>query len=299
MFESHFPLPNLITFTLFLPKGTGPFRVGALFQFLSGCPSPRRICVNFEEPSQDITLDQIISLESLVELYYAYNPVGRILLCLRLPRLEHLRVSFRFGSQQEQRLTDLLPDGGHVLLARATKMFYNSDGSSQEIKFLGKGTDVSFNILPPAIGHAPFDRFVDEMCILLGQIEGLAVGGSATLYFPVNVVILVNLRVLQIIPKDAEFTERFLRLFYPCPRTGVPCRSLQEIRHTHLRSLRPLIGLVRERKRAGHQLGLVRLSVSTRHEPNPGHVEELTEHVGVVQIGYQLSWDVSQCVDFP
>ena len=288
-FESHSPLPNLIEFMLSLPKGTSPLRVGALFQFLSGCPSLQKICVNSQETSQDITLDQIISLESLVELEYACNPVGRILPCLRLPRLERLQVSFQFRSGQEQRLADLLPHGGHVLLAGATKMLYGSYESSQEVKFLGKGTDVSFNMLPPAIGHAPFDRFLDEMCIPFGQIEDLTVQGSTDVDFPVNVAILRNLKVLRISPSyaDSKFTERFLDLLYPRPETGVPCQSLQEIQYTHLGisgSLPPLIGLVTERKQVGHQLGLVRLLLPAKCKINWRLVKKLKERVGKVKL---------------
>ena len=67
--EPHFPLPSLIEFSISLPKGAGPFRVGALFRLLSGCPWLQKIQINSEEPSQGITLGQIISLESLVDRF--------------------------------------------------------------------------------------------------------------------------------------------------------------------------------------------------------------------------------------
>ena len=75
----------------------------------SSCPSLRGAHIVSWEVPQDIALDQVISLDSLVELSYTCRPVGRILPCLTLPRLKRLRVSTSFEPGQEQKLTDVLP----------------------------------------------------------------------------------------------------------------------------------------------------------------------------------------------
>ena len=287
-FESHFPLPNLTEFKLSLPEGAGPFRVGALFQFLSGCPSLQKICIDSKEMPEEITLGQVISLESLVDLSYTCSSVGQILPYLRLPRLERLRVSSSFGSGQEQRLADLLPHGGHVLLAGATKMSYYSYKSSQELRLRGKGTDLSFVTSHPVADRTPVYRFFDEAYIPFGQIEDLTVGGSFTADFPINILAFKNLRVLRIVPQGVGFAEWLLPSLYPHPGTEIPCRSLQEIQYGHLESTSPLMDLVRERKRAGHPLGLVGLLTLTGHGPGQDLVEELKEHVEEVRIG---KWD--------
>ena len=75
-FESRCPLPSLIEFELSLSEGIGLCHVDALFQFFSGCPQLRKICFNSPEIARDITLDQVASLESLVELDYSCDTVG-------------------------------------------------------------------------------------------------------------------------------------------------------------------------------------------------------------------------------
>ena len=280
-FESHFPLPSLIEFNLSLWNGMGPLHVGALFQFLSGCPWLRKIFINAEEMPQTITLDRITSLESLVELDYLCTPVGRILPYLRLPRLERLQVSSSFGPGQN--LADLLPHGGHTLLAGATEIKYHSHEFTQEIKFSGKGTDISFTILRPTTAHTPVDWFPDDTSIPFGQIEDLTVEVSVIMDLPFNVVSFENLRVLRIIPRNMPFVERFLGSLYPYPGAGVPCRSLQEIEYPLWGCLRPLINLTRERNRAGHQLELVCLLIHAWFETGQNFAEELKEYVGEVQ----------------
>ena len=286
-FESHFPLPNLTELKLSLPEGTGSFRVDALFRFLSGCPWLRKVYIKSTEVSQDMTLDQIVSLESLEELDYTCSSVGRILPCLRLPLLERLRVTSSLG--QAQKLADLLPHGGHALLAGATEILYDSQPRSQMIGFCGRGTDVSFTVFRPTTSHAPVDWFPDDTCIPFGQIEELTVGVSVAVDFPINISTFENIRVLRIIPRNMSFVERFLGSLYPYPGAGVPCRSLQEIEYPLWGCLRPLINLTRERNRAGHQLELVCLLTDMWYGFDQDLVEELEEHVGEIRI--KDSWD--------
>ena len=286
-FGSHFPLPSLIEFNLSLLEGAGPFHAGALLRFLSGCPWLRKIRIYSKAMSRDTPLDQITSLESLTELDYACPPVGRVLPYLRLPRLEKLRVSFPLEPGQAQKLADLLPRGGHVLLTGATKIEYYSYDDSQEIKLYGKGTDISFSVSRPTADHAHHDWFPNDPCIPFGQIEDLTVRVSNAIDFPVNIAVFENLRVLRIIPWNSNFVEGFLGLLYPDPRVGICCQSLQEIRYPCGGLLGPLISLARERKRAGHQLGLVRL-LEKWSGFDQDLVEELKEHVEEVRVE---KWD--------
>ena len=283
-FESHFPLPSLIEFNLSLSEGAGPLHAGVLLRFLSGCPWLQKIRIYSKVMSQDTPLDQIVSLESLVELDYTCHPVGRILPYLRLPRLEKLRVSFPLGPGQAQNLSDLLPRGGQVLLAGTTEIKYYSYGGSQEIKFHGKGIDVSFSASRPMEDHTHVDWFPNDACIPFGQIEDLTVGVSDDIGFPINIAVFKNLRVLRIIPWNWCFIERFLD---PDPRVGIRCRSLQEIRYPCGGPCEPLISLARERKRAGHQLELVRL-LERWSGFDQEFVEELKEHVEEVRVE---KWD--------
>ena len=283
LFESHFPLPSLIEFDLFLPEVAGPFHVGVLLRFLSGCPWLRKIRIKSKAMSRDISLDQIISLESLVELDYACDPIGQILPYLRLPRLEKLRVSFPLGPGKAQNLSDLLPCGGHVLVAGTTEIKYYSYDDSQEIKLYGKGTDVSFSVSRPTADHARADWFPKDACIPFGQIEDLTVGVSDDMGFPIDIAVFKNLRILRVIPWDSSFTEGFLGLFYPDPRVGIRCRSLEEIRYPCWGELEPLISLAKERKRVRRQLGLVRL-METWGGFDKGLMEELKEYVGEVLV---------------
>ena len=277
--ESLSPLPNLTQLKLL---GTSPFRVDALFRFLSGCPLLRNVSIKSTETSQDATLDQIISLELLEELDYTCSPIDQILPCLRLPRLERLRVSSPLG--QAQKVVDFLPHGGHVLLAGTTELFYYSYELSQEIKFYGKSTDVSFTVLRTTLDDTPIDWFPDDTCIPFGQIEVLTVVVTATVDVPIHVSSFENLRVLRIIPRNMRFIEGFLGSLHPYPEVGVPCRFLQEIRYPYWGPPGLLVNLVRERKRAGYQLELVYLLVDIWYNPNQGLVEELEEHVGEVRI---------------
>jgi len=260
--------------------------MGALFRFISGCPLLQKVRIDIKKMPQEVALDQVISLESLVELDCTCDPVGRIIPYLRLPRLRRLRVSSSFGSQQTQNLSDLLPHGGHVLLTGATEMSYCFDKSSQSVKLYGGEVDISFTAFRTAEDHTPVDWFFRETRIPFGQIETLKVTSFVAVDFPDNLDIFKNLRLLEISSWNAEFTEGSSRLLYPNPGAEIPCQSLRRIHYTYDQGSPnwSLVGLVRERKRAGHQLGLLRLSITYGCRYDEDIVEELKEHVGEVQI---------------
>ena len=285
-FESLFPLPSLVEFNLFLPNGPGPFLIVIFFRHLSYCPWLRKIRVKFEDTPQDIALDQVLSLESLVELDYTCNRVGQTLPRLRLPRLTQLSVS-TYGLGQVQRLTDLLSHDGRALLAGVTEMIHHSDKSSQTVQLYGNGVDVSFIVILHTGDHSHVNRFFSGMGIPLREIEKLTVEGSDATDFPISFPIFKKLKVLTINPR--RFTEGpFLRSLYPSLWTRTPCQALQEmVWRTCPGFIGPPVSLVRERKRAGHPLGLVRLL--TTHKPDQSFmdsVEELERHVGEVRIGW-------------
>jgi hypothetical protein len=289
--ETLFPLPNLTEFHLFLPDGTGPFSMGALFRFFSDSPLLQKIGINnYNQTVQDVSLDRVISLESLVELDYTCNSISQILPFLKLPRLRRLHVSYSLGSGQVQTLADILPHDGRVFLAGATKMFYHSDpyARTHRLELSGSGVGVSFSVSCTTFDPAIVDWFSDRTYIPFGRIEDLKVGGSpASTGFHINVLALENLRVLQIGLWDGEFTRGLLDSLHPGPMAEIPCRSLQEIEveYTYWNSEGSLpgllISLVRERKRAGHQLRLVRILYARESERDL--VEELREHVGEVR----------------
>jgi len=282
--ESPLALPNLIDFKLSLPRIVGSFRMGALFQLLSGCPRLRKICIHLRETPGYITLDQVISLESLEELDYSCNPVGRVLPYLRLPRIKRLQVATSFGLGRTHKVADILPCGGHALLAGATKILYKFEERFQAVELSGMGTRVLFTEFHPAAYRTPVDWFFDETSIPFGQIEALSVRGFVAMDFPIRALNFKNLKLLQMVKWSPEFAEGLLRLFQPLPGVEVPCQSLREIRYTHRGSMGPLIDLVRERKRAGHQLGLVRLSIISGYPCDGDLVEELKKHVRKVLI---------------
>ena len=229
-FESHFPLPNLIEFDLSLPEDAGPLRVGALFQFLSSCPWLQKICINSKGIPQDTAPDWIISLESLVEFDYTCNLLGRILPCLRLPRLKRIRVSSPLGSGQAQKLTDFLPHSGHALLTGATEMLYHLTQHSQWVELRGEGTEVSSTTSCFMIDHTSVNCFFYGTCVPFGRIQKLTVGGSTVAAdIPIDIPIFESLRILRISPCGAQFTEGFLGLLYPDPGAGVPCRDRKSV----------------------------------------------------------------------
>ena len=260
-FESPFPLPNLTEFNLLLFRGRGSFCIDAMFRFFSSCPQLRKIRIDVPNGTlRDTSQRRIVSLESLVEFDYMCNLVNRILPSLRLPRLKQLRVS-SLQPGRTQKLTDMLPYGSHALLAEATNMEYYSYKSLLSLRLSGDGVDVSLSTPLTTADHTNFRWLSDETRIPFNQIEELKVEGCSLVNLPANLFAFENLRVLQITPLHTQLTEGFLRPLHPDPGLGIPCRSPEEIKYTHWESpgpiLRPLIGLVRERKWAGHQLKLV------------------------------------------
>lgn len=281
-------LPGLAELDLHLDEDAGVFCMSSLFRLFFGCPQLQKIRVDIScEILHDLPLDQVTSLESLVELVYHCNTAGKILPRLRLPRLEQLLVSCSLQEGQMNKLSNLLPHGGHVLLAEATSLSYFSDQYSHTIELSGKGTNVislgGFDF--SGGGVVTIDWFSDETCIPLGRIENLELEGCyVPTYFPID---LFNaLATLRVTPWDEEFVERYLELLHPHPEAGVPCPSLRKINCTFRSSprshTRPLIHLARERGRVGHQLELV--CISTREKLDQGLEDELREHVGELRV---------------
>ena len=263
--------------------------MGALFQFLSGCPWLQKIRINSNESPQDITLDQVVSLESLVELDYTCNPLGRILPHLSLPRLQLLQVSSSFEPGQVQQLTDVLPHGGHVYIAGTTEMSCYFNEHSQKVGLYGEATDGSPSTFHFTASHALVNRFFDNTWIPFRRIEKLIVAcATAAAEFPIDIAVFENMTVLRTVSGNPRFTEGFLRLLYPDLEGRIPCRHLQEIQYPHKGPLRPLISLVRERERAGNHLRCVRLS-DTWGVSAQDLVEKLKENVGEVRIE---KWEV-------
>jgi len=287
-FESPFPLPNLAEFNLHLSGSTGLFRIDALFRFLSDSPLLQKIHIRIPGKTvQDIPLDRVISLESLVELKFAYNSDDRVLPHLKLPRLKQLEVCSSLRPGQVQKLADTLPYDGHALLAGATKMSYYSKGHLLRLNLSGNGVGVSFVAFCAKDGHPSVDWFSDQTCIPFGQIEDLKVEIHPTATgFPISAFAFENLSVLRLAPMNVQLIEGFLCLLHPDLAAGVPCRSLRVIECTWRGPpeplLTPLMRLVRERKRARHQLGLVRLSIAKEFDQSL--VKELKRHVGEVRV---------------
>jgi len=287
------PLPNLTEFHLSLPSGTGPLRMGALFRFFSGSPLLQKIGIDVRDQTvQDSSLDQVISLESLVELDYTSNLAGQILPFLRLPCLKRLRVTSPLQPGQAQTLADILPYGGRPILAGATKMTYRSRlyGYADIVGLSNNGVDVLFSAFRTTQGPITVDRFSDQTCVPMGQIEDLKLEGDSPTAagFPIDFFALRSLRVLRVAIWGGEYTEELLCSLRPESGAEVPCPSLEEIEieHCYWGSQEPLprlfIDLVRERKRVGHQLRLVCLVVTP--DSDQDLVEELREHVEEVRV---------------
>ena len=165
-------------------------------------------------------------------------------------------------------------------------MFYCSRGSSQVVRLYGGGNHCIIRHVSSLADQTPIDWFLDETCIPFGQIEDLTVEDSFAVDIPINFPTFRNLRVLKITPWNARFTEGFLRSLHPHPGTEIPSQSLQEITwHAWEGSLGPLVSLVRERKRAGHQLWFVCVvTTDVSYQDLVEELEELQEHVGEVRV---------------
>ena len=296
-FESTFPLPNLTKFCLYLPQGGGSVSMNVLFRFLSNSPLLESISIYANgQTTEDVFMDQVISLESLVELSYDCNVAGRVLPFLRLPCLRTLHVRILQEPGQIHKLVDILPYNGHALLAMVTAVMYRPDASSLTLFLLAQGkTSLFFTIkrhTSSDIGDAApdptlVDWFSPQTSIPLGQITSLKVfAPTASVGFPIGAFALENLEQLRVDLRDAEDIGRILRSFHPDPETGVPCRSLWLIECTFRGFpeplLEPLMSLVKERKGVGYQLRVVRLPIAGEFDPH--FLEELREHVGEVEI---------------
>ena len=273
------PFPNLTEFTLSRQGGAGSFRLNTVFQIVSCSPQLRRIRISTYGMLQETPPDQIITLESLEELDYTCRPADRILPWLRLPRLKLLRVDCSYDLPQEHDLVDILPHGGHLLLVGVTKMEYFSDWYSHKVALSGTEVDVSLSVSRSATGPDALLHWVlDETYIPLGQIKELALEGwSVISKLPFNP--FRSLEVLRVHSRDTP-TDAFCRTLYP--GAELACTSLREIRYDCRGSLPALVNLAKERKKAGHQLGLVWLLAE--REPDQGRVEELREYVGEVRV---------------
>jgi hypothetical protein len=254
--------------------------MSVLFQFLSDSPRLQKICIDTSnEMLQDVGPDQVISLESLVELDYTCEKAVRILPCLRLPRLKRLRVDLPWWPGQMHGLADLLPYDGRLFLEGATEMKYRPHSNVQSLEFHGTTVDATINTHLARPDFVPIDWFSGAKCIPFGQIQDLTVERPPNeTDFPIAA--FENLEVLRISSWGAPFTEGFFRLLYP--GVEVPCRSLRAIRYNRLEPLGPLIGLVKARLQAGHQLELVELSFPD--ESDQGSVVELRGFVGEVLV---------------
>ena len=281
--ESLFPIPKLVEFHLSLDTAT-LFYVSALFRFLSESPLLQKIRIDvYGRSVQDVSLDKVISLESLVELHCGRDWAGQIIPFLRLPRLKRLQVT-SLGLEQAQTLADVLPYGGRALLAGVTKMFYDSNpyGRPHRVKLSGNGVDVLFRASGTVANAALIDWSPDQTWIPFGQIEDLELELGSPTCRSIDVSVFENLKILRVVPSGEESTKGLFRSLHPGPGAAkVPCQSLQviEAKVAYLGSQGPFqtsfVSLVRERKRAGYQLRFVSLVVG-----HQGYYRDLSEELG-------------------
>jgi len=232
-FESHSPVPNLTTLYLYIEGALG-LCMSALFRFLSCSPRLRKICITaYGDVSYDIAPDQVMLLDSLVELAYTCASADKILPCLRLPRLQRLHVAPSSGSGRVQRLVDLLPNGGRLLLAGATKMSHFSDPTLCKVDLSGKEINASLTRVSHRSRHTTTaDWFSEGTYILFGQIKDLTVGGpSVTPNVPISV--FENIKVLRVILDGVPSTEgSWHSLFHGRGSLSVPTRCLAHFQVT-------------------------------------------------------------------
>ena len=277
--QSPFPLPSLTKLDLRLPRHMGSLSISSLLRLCAGCPRLQKMRINIAcETIQDVSFDQTASLEELEELEYTtHTTVGRFLPFLKLPHLNLLLVS----SSRLDKLADLLPHSGHILLSGATTLSHFYDGGTQEVELSGKGFNASFTVYDNGEGATSAGWFSDEKHIPFGRIEELEfVGFYISADFPIH--LFKNARKYRVTPWDGRIAESVLRLLYPCPETGVPCPSLRAIECT-FRSppesyMRSLISLAREREQAGYRLEFIHVMGGQQLDP---YLEgRLRKHVG-------------------
>lgn len=157
--------------------------MGPPFRLFSDSPL-RKIGINVEtRVVQNVSLDQVISLESSVELDYPCDSAGSILPSLNLPRLKRLRVLSSLGPGPVQKLADVLLYSGGALLAGAPKASYHSkqDTHSLRVELSGNGLDVSFGAFYTTADSTTIDWLFDQTRIPRGGPFGPAYASAKQL----------------------------------------------------------------------------------------------------------------------
>jgi hypothetical protein len=259
---SPFQLPSLTDLDLNLPDNAGPIRMSSLFRLLSNCPRLQKACIAIHcKILQDVTLDQVVSLDSLVKLVYTCHTSGRFTPFLKLPRLKSLHIALDAGKVDH--LADILPHSSHTLLSEATSMWLLNAEHSQRVGLSGNGVNISFTMSRGGTGVTSAG-FYDGAYIPFEQIEDLEFGGcDISADFPLNR--FKELSRFRVNPCNKRIAEEVLWLLRP-RHGGIPCPSLREITYTLSQSTEsymiPLINLAIEREQAGCQVEL--LFVPTR-----------------------------------
>ena len=280
--ESPLLLPSLTRLHLRLLGSMGPLPISLLLRLCSSCPRLRNVHISiYCQILQDVALDQVISLDSLVELEYTYNTdtVTRLLPFLELPRLKQLQIFLPV--ERVEKTADLFPHNGHTLLSGATTMSYFYGRSSQVLGLSGKEVDALFTSLDHGAGETSAGWFSDEAYIPFGQIEDIEFSGVyISADFPIH--LFKNVTTIRVPLSDGRIAKSVLRLLLPGAGTEIPCPSLREISYTLPLPTEPytrsLINLTRERERAGYKLELVH--VLSTQKLTPDLERDLRAHVG-------------------
>ena len=286
--ESPFPFPSLNQLNLDLLENMGPIHMNSLFGLCSSCPRLQKIYIKIScEIVQDVPLDQITPMNSLVELEYTCDTPSQFLPFLELPLLKQLTVSSPWYPGTVDKLADLLPRSGHDLLSGATTVSYLDDRNVQLVELSGEGVNASLTMSDNSrAGRPPPEWSLDETYIPFGKVEALEFEGYR-IPPDFSVDLLQNVKKLRVTPWAEPFlTEKAFQLLYPDPGTDVPCPSLREIEYTPLSPTGPavesLVSLVKARKQAERQLELV--CVRGTVELDLDLKEELREHVGELRV---------------
>jgi hypothetical protein len=289
--EPFFPLPSLTELVVSLPRYRDPFRISLLFRLFSNCPRLQQARISIEcNIINDVALDRVVLLDSLVKLEYTCKTVGRFIPFLKLPLLKSLRVSL--GTRGVYQLASMLPHGAHNLLSGATTMSLFYRGGSQAVELSGNGVNASFTVSDDGMGATSAGWFSDDTYIPFGQIENLEFGGyQISADFPLH--LFKKLTRFRVNPGNERVAAGVLWLLHPNPGVGTPCPSLQEITYTltpptppTVMYMKPLVNLARERERAGYQLELVCMLATQLDDQqfDPDLKEELREHVRELRV---------------
>jgi hypothetical protein len=279
---SPFPLPNLTELNLNLEECEGKIRTSSLLSLCSSCPRLQRANINIDCQLQDVALDLIVSLDSLVGLEFTCIGFSRFIPFLKLSHLKRLRVSLR--GEKVDKLTDLLPHDGHTLLSRATSMSLVQKYGSHVVGLSGNGVDVEFSVFDSTCSAG---WFTDDTYIPFGRIENLEFRGYRTpADFPIH--LYKKLTTFWVCPSNEEANTEVLGLLQPRRGEGIHFPSLREITYIYPRGanswVKHLADLAREREQAGYKLELVRLPSTL---PPTLYHEELKQHVGELRMDAQ------------